>query len=87
MPGMMGGRVRRRPKVDSLQSGVVEGARGLAYGIADGVTGLVTQPYDGAKKKVSAADRTNTVLFSRLLAEADEQGLSGFVDGTIKSCA
>jgi hypothetical protein len=46
---MMGAHSRRRGKVDSLTSGVQEGAKGLAFGIFDGITGLVTEPYRGAK--------------------------------------
>ncbi|BEJ13699.1 hypothetical protein CspHIS471_0308730 [Cutaneotrichosporon sp. HIS471] len=49
VPGILGGQTRRRGKVDSLTTGVQEGAKGLAYGIFDGITGLVTEPYRGAK--------------------------------------
>ncbi|GMK53538.1 hypothetical protein CspeluHIS016_0101240 [Cutaneotrichosporon spelunceum] len=49
VPGIMGGQTRRRGNVDSFTTGVQEGAKGLAYGIFDGITGLVTEPYRGAK--------------------------------------
>ncbi|CAK9780585.1 UDP-Glycosyltransferase/glycogen phosphorylase [Cutaneotrichosporon oleaginosum] len=48
VPGMMGAHARRRGKVDSLAAGVQEGAKGLAFGLYDGLTGLVTEPYRGA---------------------------------------
>lgn len=54
VPGYFGADVRRRGKVDSLRSGVKEGAKGFAYGLADGLTGLVTEPVKGAKEGVSA---------------------------------
>lgn len=49
MPGLMGAQMRRRGKVDSFSSGVEEGAKGMAYGLYDGITGLVTEPLRGAK--------------------------------------
>lgn len=53
VPGYFGSDVRRRGKVDNLRSGVKEGAKGFAYGLADGLTGLVTEPVKGAKEGVS----------------------------------
>lgn len=53
MPGYFGSEVRRRGKVDSLRSGVKEGAKGFAYGLADGLSGLVMEPVKGAKEGVS----------------------------------
>lgn len=45
----MGAQSRRRGKVDSFTSGVEEGAKGMAFGLYDGITGLVTEPLRGAK--------------------------------------
>ena len=53
MPGYFGSEVRRRGKVDSRRSGVKEGAKGFAYGLADGLSGLVMEPVKGAKEGVS----------------------------------
>lgn len=54
VPGMVGSPMRRRREVNSLTSGVTEGVKGLGLGVWDGVTGLVTEPYHGAKKNVRA---------------------------------
>lgn len=53
VPGYFGSEVRHRGKVDNLRSGVKEGAKGFAYGLADGLSGLVTEPYKGAREGVS----------------------------------
>lgn len=41
--------VRRPPRVTGLHSGFRAGRDELLYGVTDGVTGIVTQPYRGAK--------------------------------------
>ncbi|KAL5113265.1 hypothetical protein ACEQ8H_008871 [Pleosporales sp. CAS-2024a] len=43
--------VRRPPRVTGFHSGLRAGRDELLYGVMDGVTGLVTQPIRGAKKK------------------------------------
>lgn len=48
IPGMLGSPVRPQGQINSLQSGITEGTKGLVYGIFDGVTGLVKEPYKGA---------------------------------------
>jgi hypothetical protein len=53
LPGMMGTRVRTRSRVDSFGNGVLEGGKSLTYGFMDGISGMVTEPYDGYKKNVS----------------------------------
>lgn len=53
VPGMIGSNVRRRRNINDARSGFTEGVKGLAYGISDGVSGLVTEPIEGAKKDVS----------------------------------
>lgn len=55
VPGYLGAPVRQRGKVDGLRSGVAEGAKGLAYGLADGLSGLFLEPVQGAQKQVRAA--------------------------------
>ncbi|EOA90085.1 glycosyltransferase family 1 protein [Exserohilum turcica Et28A] len=42
--------VRRPPRVTGFHSGTRAGRDELLYGVMDGVSGLVTQPYNGAKK-------------------------------------
>lgn len=41
--------VRRPPRVTGLHSGLRAGRDELLYGVMDGVTGIITQPYHGAK--------------------------------------
>lgn len=43
--------VRREAKIDGVRSGLVAAGKGFGYGLYDGLTGLVTQPYDGARKE------------------------------------
>lgn len=50
MPGIVGAPVRQRARVTSLSSGVVEGVKGLGWGIVDGLSGLVAEPIKGARK-------------------------------------
>lgn len=50
MPRLYGSKVRKRGEVKDFSSGVNEGAKGLFYGYYDGITGLVTEPMEGAKK-------------------------------------
>ncbi|KAL1797559.1 hypothetical protein ACET3X_004165 [Alternaria dauci] len=42
--------VRRPPRVTGFHSGTRAGRDELVFGVMDGVSGLVTQPYNGAKK-------------------------------------
>lgn len=50
IPGIMGSPVRKRGKVDSFRSGMAEGVKGLGYGLYDGITGVVTEPYQGFRQ-------------------------------------
>jgi hypothetical protein len=43
--------VRPEPKINGIKSGLVAAGKGFGYGLYDGLTGLVTQPYNGAKKE------------------------------------
>lgn len=43
--------VRRRDTITGFKSGVKVAAKEVAFGLYDGVTGLVTQPYRGARKE------------------------------------
>ncbi|KAK8853459.1 hypothetical protein IAR55_004166 [Kwoniella newhampshirensis] len=51
IPRLIGSSTRARPEVDDFESGVREGAKGVFYGYWDGITGLVTEPVEGAKKE------------------------------------
>jgi hypothetical protein len=42
--------VRRPPRVTGFHSGTRAGRDEFLYGVTDGVSGLITQPYNGAKK-------------------------------------
>nr|GAT54436.1 glycosyltransferase family 1 protein [Mycena chlorophos] len=50
MPKLYGSKVRKAGKVTDFASGIKEGGKGLFYGYYDGITGLVREPYEGAKK-------------------------------------
>jgi hypothetical protein len=43
--------VRPEEKITGVKSGLVAAGKGFGYGLYDGLTGLVTQPYNGAKKE------------------------------------
>ncbi|WWC91963.1 uncharacterized protein L201_006916 [Kwoniella dendrophila CBS 6074] len=52
IPRMIGSEeVREKGKVHDFESGVKEGAKGVFYGYWDGITGLVREPVEGAKKE------------------------------------
>ncbi|KAG5642001.1 hypothetical protein DXG03_003801 [Asterophora parasitica] len=48
-PKLYGSKIRQPGKVTGFTSGVKEAGRGLFYGYYDGITGLVREPYEGAK--------------------------------------
>jgi hypothetical protein len=43
--------VRTEAKIDGVKSGLIAAGKGFGYGLYDGLTGLVTQPYNGARKE------------------------------------
>lgn len=43
--------VRPEAKINDVKSGLVAAGKGFGYGLYDGLTGLVTQPYNGARKE------------------------------------
>jgi hypothetical protein len=43
--------VRPSPTISGVKSGLVAAGKGFGYGLSDGLTGLVTQPYNGARKE------------------------------------
>ncbi|KAJ7221581.1 glycosyltransferase family 1 protein [Mycena pura] len=51
VPKLYGSNVRKTGKVTDFASGLKEGGKGLFYGYYDGITGLVREPYEGAKKE------------------------------------
>jgi hypothetical protein len=53
IPKLLGSNVREKGQVDDLGSGIREAGKGLFYGWWDGITGLATEPWEGAQKEVS----------------------------------
>ncbi|KAG8896572.1 hypothetical protein FRB99_008829 [Tulasnella sp. 403] len=51
MPKLYGSDVREVGPVRDFRSGLREGGKGFAYGIYDGITGLVTEPIRGAREE------------------------------------
>ncbi|KAF2182548.1 glycosyltransferase family 1 protein [Zopfia rhizophila CBS 207.26] len=51
VPKLYGGEVRQVDKVTDLQSGMKTAVKELGLGFYEGITGLVTDPYKGAKKE------------------------------------
>ncbi|WVR09693.1 hypothetical protein IAU60_006768 [Kwoniella sp. DSM 27419] len=51
IPRLIGSSSRERGKVNDFESGVKEGAKSVFFGYWDGITGLVTEPVEGAKKE------------------------------------
>ncbi|KAF2661950.1 glycosyltransferase family 1 protein [Lophiostoma macrostomum CBS 122681] len=51
LPKLYGGEVRRVDKVTDLETGVKTAVKELGVGFYDGITGLVMDPYKGAKKE------------------------------------
>ena len=46
--------VRKQERITDLQSGIVAAGKEFGYGFYDGITGLVTQPIQGARKEGAA---------------------------------
>ncbi|KAH8823201.1 hypothetical protein DL96DRAFT_1616914 [Flagelloscypha sp. PMI_526] len=51
IPRLYGSEVRKKPKIDNFADGVWEGTKGLWFGYADSIVGLVKEPYQGAKNE------------------------------------
>ncbi|CAN9319441.1 unnamed protein product [Alternaria alternata] len=51
VPKLYGAEVRQVDKVTDFQSGMRTAAKEFGYGLYDGITGIVTDPYKGAKKE------------------------------------
>jgi len=51
VPTLYGSKVREGPKVANFSQGLKEAGKGLFYGYYDGITGLVREPMEGAKKE------------------------------------
>ncbi|KAH8728421.1 hypothetical protein GQ44DRAFT_724420 [Phaeosphaeriaceae sp. PMI808] len=54
VPKLYGSEVRQVDKVTDLQSGLRTAAKQFGFGLYDGITGIVTDPYKGAKKDGAA---------------------------------
>ncbi|GAB7351714.1 hypothetical protein MBLNU459_g2302t2 [Dothideomycetes sp. NU459] len=53
-PKLYGDKVRKPDQVTDFRSGVMAATKEFGYGFYDGITGLVTQPVEGAKKEGAA---------------------------------
>ncbi|KAF2450446.1 glycosyltransferase family 1 protein [Karstenula rhodostoma CBS 690.94] len=51
VPKLYGGEVRQVDKVTDFQSGLKVAAKQFGFGLYDGIAGIVTDPYKGAKKE------------------------------------
>lgn len=50
LPALYGSSVRPQKNVTGFGTGLIEGGKALFWGVSDGVTGLITEPYRGAKE-------------------------------------
>ncbi|KAJ6630253.1 glycosyltransferase family 1 protein [Mycena sp. CBHHK59/15] len=78
VPKLYGSDVRKAGKVTGFASGLKEGGKGLFYGYYDGITGLVREPMQGAKKDVSIV-RIRLVDQEYLVANATIRPAGGIV--------
>ena len=53
-PKLYGDNVRKNEPITDFRSGIMAASKEFGYGFYDGITGLVTQPLDGAKKEGAA---------------------------------
>ncbi|KAF2623002.1 glycosyltransferase family 1 protein [Macroventuria anomochaeta] len=53
VPKLYGGEVRKVDNVTDFKSGLTTAAKQFGFGLYDGITGIVTDPYKGAKKEGS----------------------------------
>ncbi|KAL1304257.1 hypothetical protein AAFC00_000671 [Neodothiora populina] len=53
-PKLYGDNVRKSEPITDFRSGLMAAGKGFGYGFYDGITGLVTQPLEGAKKEGAA---------------------------------
>ncbi|KAI5890577.1 uncharacterized protein SCHCODRAFT_02508535 [Schizophyllum commune H4-8] len=79
LPSLYGSSVRHQKKVTGIGTGVKEGGKALFWGVTDGISGLVLEPYEGAKKDgtvgaLKGAARSVANLYMKPLA-----GMLGFV--------
>ncbi|KAI5830741.1 hypothetical protein K523DRAFT_17025 [Schizophyllum commune Tattone D] len=79
LPSLYGSSVRHQKKITGIGSGVKEGGKALFWGVTDGISGLVLEPYEGAKKDgtvgaLKGAARSVANLYMKPLA-----GMLGFV--------
>ena len=58
IPRLLGSDVRKKGEVNDLSSGIQEAGKGLFYGWWDGITGLATEPWQGAQKEVRQMHQT-----------------------------
>ena len=54
MPRLYGEEVRPVDRVTGLKSGITTAGKEFGYGLSDGITGLFTKPYEGARKEGAA---------------------------------
>lgn len=70
--------VRRRPNITGFGSGVKVAGKEFAFGLFDGVTGLVYQPYLGAKKGYNSINTGSSSVES---GGSITRGMTGFGKG------
>jgi phage-related protein len=80
VPRLYGEEVRELGEVRDWKSGTVVGAKGLVYGIADGVSDVFVQPYqggrqDGAAGAMKGLGKGVAGMFSKILAGTVIPGL------------
>lgn len=78
IPKLLGSNVRPKGEVNDLSSGIREAGKGLFYGWWDGITGLATEPWQGAQKEVSV----ERIKYDHNLIW---QGAAGFLKGAGRS--
>jgi len=71
IPRLLGSDVRKKGEVNDLSSGIQEAGKGLFYGWWDGITGLATEPWQGAQKEVGqthqSVNETDSIGCRRVL--------------------
>jgi hypothetical protein len=60
LPKSMGSDYRHRTPIKTWKDGFSQAGSGFAYGLMDGITGLVTEPIVGAHQDVGILSPTST---------------------------
>ncbi|GHJ85208.1 hypothetical protein NliqN6_1610 [Naganishia liquefaciens] len=85
LPSLYGTKERRsRTKVTGAGSGFIAGGKGLAFGFYDGISGLVLDPWEGAKKSGGAGFAKGLARASVNLAVQPAAGMFGLLSHPVK---